>query len=197
MALMVFGIIAVLYIIFQIYTSVTTTKSETQIYKVIESRKEFEIRYYPAATMALVNSTVKSYKELGNSGFRKLAAYIFGANKEKKKIAMTSPVHMVISDSNSTMSFVMPTNYTRDNLPIPINSEITIHTSVDEYVAAITFHGFASEEKIRKYTDILTKALKENHLASYGPYRYLGYNPPYQLFGRRNEIIVAVKWQNK
>lgn len=132
MALMVFGIIAVLYIIFQIYTSVTTTKSETQIYKVIESRKEFEIRYYPSATMALVNSTVKSYKELGNSGFRKLAAYIFGANKEKKKIAMTSPVHMVISDSNSTMSFVMPTNYTRDNLPIPINSEITIHTSVDE-----------------------------------------------------------------
>ena len=74
----------------------STNKSETQAYKVIKVEKEFEIRFYPSATMAMISSSTKTYKELGSSGFTKLAGYIFGGNKEKKQIAMTSPVHMDI-----------------------------------------------------------------------------------------------------
>ena len=197
MALIVFGIIAGLFILFQTYTSMATGKTETQVYKVIQTEKEFEIRYYPSATMALVTSNVKSYKELGNTGFKKLAGYIFGGNNENKQIAMTSPVHMEISDTSSRISFVMPTKFNKDNLPLPNNADITIHITPDEYVAAITFGGFVSEEKIKKYTDLLEHALTEKHLSYYGHFRYLGYNPPYQLFGRRNEIIVALNWDNK
>jgi hypothetical protein len=36
--------------------------------------------------------------------------------------------------------------------------------------------------------------MKENGITSYGNYRFLGYNPPYQFIGRRNEIIVSVEW---
>jgi len=196
-ALIVIGIIAVLFIVFQIYTTMATGKSETQAYKVIKTEKEFEIRYYPSATMAMVTSNVKSYKELGNTGFRKLAGYIFGGNKDKKQIAMTSPVHMDIGDSVSSMSFVMPANYTIHNLPLPNNSEVIIQTTPDEYVAAITFGGFASNENIKKHTIMLESALKEHHISYYGHFRYLGYNPPYQLFGRRNEIIIALNWDEK
>lgn len=121
-ALMIVGIIAAVFIVFQIYTTMSTSKSETQAYKVIQIEKEFEIRHYPSATMALVTSSLKSYRELGNTGFRKLAGYIFGGNKENKRIAMTSPVHMEISDTVSSMSFVMPTSYNKDNLPQPNNS---------------------------------------------------------------------------
>jgi hypothetical protein len=169
-----------------------TNKTETQVYKVIKVEKEFEIRFYPSITMAAITSSAKTYKELGSSGFRKLAGYIFGDNKENKQIAMTAPVHMNINDSVSSMSFVMPANYTKDNLPLPNNADVIIQTTPDEYVAAITFNGFASQETIKKYTAILEKALQEKKLSYFGNFRFLGYNPPYQLFGRRNEIIVSV-----
>ncbi len=195
--LIVVGIIIVLFIIFQIYTSMATGKSETQVYKVIKVEKTFEIRFYPSATMAMITSSAKTYKELGSSGFTKLAGFIFGGNKDKKQIAMTSPVHMDIGDSVSSMSFVMPSNYNKDNLPLPNNSDITIKTTPEEYVAAIKFGGFASNDNIKEHTEMLEIALKEHHLSYYGHFRYLGYNPPYQLFGRRNEIIVSVNWDSK
>lgn len=190
-------IITGLFLVFQLYATMSIHKSETQAYKVIKVEKEFEIRFYPSATMAMITSSAKTYKELGSSGFTKLAAYIFGGNKDKKQIAMTSPVHMDISDSVSSMSFVMPSNYNKDNLPLPDNADVTIKTTPDEYVAAIQFGGFASNDNIKKHTELLESALKEHHLSYYGHFRYLGYNPPYQLFGRRNEIIVALNWDSK
>ena len=196
-ALIVIGILIGLFLLFQIYTSMATAKSETQAYKVIKVEEEFEIRYYPSVTMAMITSSAKTYRELGSSGFTKLAGYIFGGNKDKRQIAMTSPVHMDIGDSVSSMSFVMPSNYNKDNLPLPNNSDVTIKTAEEEYVAAIRFGGFASNDNIKKYTTMLENALKKHHLSYYGNFRFLGYNPPYQLFGRRNEIIVTLNWNSK
>ena len=67
-------------IVFQIYTSMATGKSAIQPYKVIRTEKDFEVRFYPSVTMATITSSAKTYKDLGNSGFRKLAGYIFGGN---------------------------------------------------------------------------------------------------------------------
>jgi len=185
-----------LFFVFQIYISMATAKSETQAYKVIKEEEEFEIRYYPSATIATITSSARTYKELGSTGFSKLAGYIFGGNQDNKQIAMTSPVHMDINDTGSTMSFVMPSNYTKDNLPMPNNKDIILNTTPDEYVAAIRFGGFASTEQIKKHTEILENALKKHHLSYYGHFRFLGYNPPFQLLGRRNEIIVAINWNS-
>jgi hypothetical protein len=189
-------ILSGLFVIFQIYTAMATSKTETQTYKVIRTEKLFEIRYYPATMMAKISSTSKSYRDLGYSGFGKLAKYIFGGNSENKQIAMTSPVHMDIGDSLSTMAFVMPSNFNKDNLPKPNNAEIIIETSEPEYVAVIKFGGFATTEQIDKHKAILENALKDRGLSYYGNFRYLGYNPPYQLFGRRNEVIVALHEDN-
>jgi SOUL heme-binding protein len=185
-------IAAVLFSIFQLYATMATNKSETQPYTVIRKEKEFEIRFYPSATMAIISSTARTYKELGSSGFTKLAGYIFGGNKDNKRIAMTSPVHMEIKDSSASMSFVMPSNYSRDNLPTPNNAEVIIHTTPDEYVAVITFGGFTSNDNINKHITLLGDALKAHNISYYGNFRYLGYNPPYQLFDRRNEVIISV-----
>jgi hypothetical protein len=183
-----------IFILFQIYTIMSINKTETQAYKVIKVEEKFEIRYYPAATMAMISSTSKSYRDLGSSGFGKLAKYIFGGNSEKKQIAMTSPVHMDISDTKSTMAFVLPSAYNQTNLPKPNDSSISIITSEPEYVAVIQFGGFASNEKIDKHRAMLENELKNKGLSYYGDFRYLGYNPPYQIFGRRNEVIVALNW---
>ena len=195
--LIVISILTGLFILFQIYTSMATSKSETQAYNVIKVEEEFEIRHYPSVTMATINSSATTYRELGSSGFTKLAGYIFGGNKDKKQIAMTSPVYMDIGDSISSMSFVMPSNYNKDNLPLPNNSDVTIRTVEQEYVAAVRFGGFASDNNIKKHTIILENALKKHHLSYYGNIRFLGYNPPYQLFGRRNEIIITLNWNSR
>jgi hypothetical protein len=144
--------------------------------------------------MAIVVSKAKTYKELASSGFRKLAGYIFGGNNEKKSIAMTSPVHMDINDSLSSMSFVMPSSYTKDNLPQPNDKTIAIKTTKDEYVAVVRFGGYASDEDIKEYSAKLEKSLVASKIRYFGNFRFLGYNAPYQFFGRRNEIIVSVQW---
>ena len=195
--IIILSVLLGLFILFQLYLSMTAQKVETQAYNLIRAENEYEIRFYPSVTMAMITSSATSYKELGNTGFRKLAAYIFGANKEKKRIAMTSPVYMDIGDSVSSMSFVMPSNYNNSNLPLPNDSNVRFQASSDEYVAAIRFGGFASDDKIKKYTALLEASLKKDHLVYHGNFRYLGYNPPYQFVGRRNEIVVAITFDSK
>jgi len=185
-------VIVGIFLVFQIYTALATGKTETQPYTIIRLEVGFEIRYYPAATLAMVTSKARSYKELGGSGFGKLAGYIFGGNKENKQIAMTSPVHMEINDSVSTMAFVLPAEFNAHNLPIPGDSSIAIRTAAPEYVAAVQFGGFASDQNISDHVVLLEEMLRKRGLKHHGNFRFLGYNPPYQPFGRRNEVIVTL-----
>ncbi len=191
--LIIVGLLTTSVFISQIYFSMATT--ETQPYKIIKKDKEFEIRLYPAATMASISIEVKTYRELSSSGFRKLASFIFGGNQSNKNIAMTTPVYMAINDSISTMSFVMPSNFNEENLPKPNDSSITIKTTAEEYIAAIQFGGYANDDKIKTYASKLESALNASGVEYFGNFRFLGYNAPYQFIGRRNEIIVSVRWK--
>jgi hypothetical protein len=193
--LITLGVLLGLFIIFQIVITMSTDKTETQSFKLIQKEEDFEIRYYPESIVAKVNSNIKSYKDLGSSGFSTLAKYIFGGNKENKQISMTSPVHMEISDSISSVSFVMPKKFNKDNLPSPNNPNVIIETVEPQYVAVIAFSGFANESDIKKNKELLIEYLNKKGISYYGNFRFLGYNPPYQLFGRRNEVVVNVNWE--
>jgi hypothetical protein len=182
-------------VLFQSYTIMSANKTEEQKYTVILKDKDFEIRFYPSATVATINSDAKTYKDLSGPGFRKLAGYIFGGNETNTSISMTSPVHMDINDSVSSMSFVMPSSYNEENLPKPNDPDVLIQKTADEYVAVIRFGGFASDEDLIFYSDKLRDILEEKGITSYGNARFLGYNPPFQLIDRRNEIIVSVNWK--
>ena len=184
----------ILLLIIQAFTVMAIT-TEKQKYRLVKSEKEFEIRYYPAATLATVFTSAKSYKEIASPGFRKLAGFIFGGNETNTKISMTAPVHMDINDSMSAMSFVMPSEYEDKTLPSPNDSEVILGKSDAEYVAAIRFRGYASDADIKRYSEKLKSHLIERGISYHGNFRFLGYNPPYQFIGRRNEIIVSVDWQ--
>lgn len=184
-----------LVILFQSFTLMSDNKTEEQKYTVIQKDKDFEIRFYPSATVATINSDAKTYKELSGPGFRKLAGYIFGGNESNTSISMTSPVHMDINDSVSSMSFVMPSSYNEENLPKPNDPNVLIQKTADEYVAVIKFGGFASDKDMIFYTGKLQDILKEKGITFYGNARFLGYNPPFQFIDRRNEIIVSVNWE--
>jgi len=108
---------------------------------------------------------------------------------------MTSPVHMDISESGSSMSFVMPSKYDLKTLPRPNDASVEIHETKGEYAAAIEFGGYANDAAIQKYAGLLENALNEKGIKAIGNFRYLGYNPPYQVMGRKNEVIVEVEWE--
>jgi hypothetical protein len=187
-------ILVLIIIVFIAYKSFAKNNVEEQPYQVVKVYDSFEVRFYPSATIASINSNAKTYKDLGSSGFRKLANYIFGGNKDNKNIAMTAPVYMDINDSQSNMSFVMPNNYNSKNLPNPNDSSISIKETESVYVAVIKFSGFTSDSKIKEYTDKLKKQLLEKQISFYGNFNYLGYNPPFQVINRRNEILVNINW---
>jgi len=196
--ILIFGaIIAIILVLFQTYIVMSTNKTKEQPFTVIEQEDEFEVRFYPSAYLATIHSQAKTYKELASPGFRALAGYIFGGNQESKSIAMTAPVYMNINDSASSMSFVMPSNYDTTNLPKPNDSRVVLSKSKEQFVAIYKFSGFANNERIKEFSSKLAALLSKKQLTATGPYAYLGYNPPYQLISRRNEISVPINWNKK
>lgn len=190
-----FLIMLILVIAIPVLMSFTKARIEKQKYRVIKKEKEFEIRFYPPAIFATTKSSAKSYRELGSSGFRKIAGYIFGNNESSAKIAMTAPVHMNITEKGSSMSFVMPSNYTIDKLPRPADARVELHESPAIYMAAIEFGGYASDQKIKQYADRLLQALKRSGIKTTGNPTYLGYNAPYEFIGRKNEVVIGIEWK--
>jgi hypothetical protein len=186
--------ISILLLLFLHVTVSNASMVEKQKYRVVKTYDGFEIRYYPPATLATVYTSANSYREIATPGFRTLAGYIFGGNASDTKISMTSPVHMDINDSLSAMSFVMPSKYEMKDLPAPDNSRVVLEESKPEYVAALRFGGYASDRAIQRQSEKLAALLDETGISYHGNFRFLGYNPPYQFIGRRNEIIVSVRW---
>ena len=190
----IIGIVVSIFL-FQSFIMAPSNKTEQQKYSLVREYGDFEIRFYRSSTIATINSVARTYSELSGPGFRKLAGYIFGDNASSEKISMTAPVQMEINDSGSTMSFVMPSAYTQNNVPKPNDPNVKIKSTADEYVAAIKFGGFASDKDLKIYSEKLKNLLDHNQISTIGNYRYFGYNPPYQFVGRRNEIVVSVQWK--
>ena len=186
--------IAVLFVGFEAYTTASTDRTQQQPYTVLRTLDDLEGRRYPEALVATVVRPGGAYSEVSNSGFRQLAGYIFGGNEGGRKIAMTAPVHMELGSDSSRMSFVMPEDLAMDSLPRPNDPDVRLHRAPEEVVAAFRFSGFANEQKIEERSAELLERLARQGLIPTGPVRYLGYNPPWQLVGRRNEVVVSVKW---
>jgi len=164
---------------------------ETYPYTVDKKYDTFEIRSYEASLFTSVKLSTGEYKEGSSKGFSILAGYIFGGNEKKEKIAMTSPVAMSLEDS-MTMMFMVPKKIKKEMLPKPDQSQIEFREEPAKTVAAISFGGWSDDEKIERYKTKLVAALKAEGIAHTNRFYFLGYNPPYEVFNRKNEIIVEL-----
>jgi hypothetical protein len=173
------------------FVSKSTKQTEQLSYQVVKTFNQFEVRKYESALFSSVKLTSKGYKESSGSGFRVLAGYIFGDNEKSEKIAMTTPVIMELGDTTK-MLFKVPEGYTIEELPQPKNSKIVFEKQEEKIIAAIRFDGWASDEKIKHYTSLLTEALAKEKLEHHTTFSFLGYNPPYEVINRRNEIAVEL-----
>jgi hypothetical protein len=175
----------------QAFISKSTNDTEHHKYQVVKTYDRFEIRKYESAIFSSVKLNSKGYKETSSSGFRVLAGYIFGDNEKNEKIAMTSPVVMELGDT-AKMSFMVPNGYSIENLPNPGNDKIVFEKQEEKIVAAIRFDGWASDEKIELYKSILFQELAKEKLEHSDIITFLGYNPPFDLINRRNEVVVEL-----
>lgn len=171
--------------------SFTSKNIETPKYKVIKTYDEVEVRLYPKMVVAKTNLTDKSFDNQGSNGFRTIANYIFGGNEKNEKIAMTAPVVMNMGDSAS-MYFVMPKSYDKSELPTPNSKNVQIVEVAEKTLAVISYGGFSSDEKIEKYRKQLEQILQKNKIQTKGAYMYMGYNAPWDIINRKNEVAIEV-----
>lgn len=176
-------------------------------YKIISSEENIEIRDYQPTLVARVKidgSREESIKE----GFKILADYIFGNNVKSTKVSMTAPVSQQQSekidmttpvmqegaDDQYAIWFTMPSQYTLETLPKPVNPTITILERDQKRYAVIKFSGRPTKDNIAEHEKRLRTYLEENDMKSYIPPIYAFYDPPWTLpFLRRNEIMIEIK----
>lgn len=189
--LFVLGIALVAFIAVQIFAMKAQNKIESYSYTLEKSFGTFEIRNYEASLFTSVKLPMKNYKKGASEGFSILAEYIFGGNDKNEKISMTSPVTVSLEDT-MTMMFLVPKKFNKESLPKPDQSKIEFREEPKKTVAAITFGGWANDENIQVYKDKLINLLKEEGIKHTNKFSFLGYNPPFEVFNRKNEVIVEL-----
>lgn len=191
-AAITFGIILLIFIIIQLFAMSGQRDIETYPYTVLKKYETFEIRNYEATLFTSVQLNGNKYKEVSSKGFSILAGYIFGGNDKKEKIAMTSPVAMSLDDT-MTMMFMVPKKFSKESLPKPNESQIEFREEPAKTVAAIAFGGWANDEKIMNQKQQLIAALDKKGIKYTNRFYFLGYNPPFEVFNRKNEVIVELE----
>ncbi len=189
--LIIIGIIFLGFITIQIFAMSGQKDIETYPYVVDKKYSSFEIRTYEASLFTSVKLSMNEYKVASRKGFSILAGYIFGGNERNEKIAMTSPVSMSLEDS-TTMMFMVPKKFQKESLPKPNQSQIEFREEPAKTVAAISFGGWANDEKINQYKEKLMAALDAEGISYTNKFYFLGYNPPYEVLNRKNEVIVEL-----
>lgn len=157
--------------------------TEIQSYEVIKEIDSVEIRFYPSAT--LVTSS-------GGNNFGKLFQYISGNNESKEKIAMTAPVYM--NENKSEMAFVMPLSVHKKGAPEPKGENVALEITKPRYVAAIRYGGYTNSRKEALHKKRLMETLQANGIEATGVIEFLGYDSPYKVYNRRNEVMVEIAY---
>ena len=177
-------------------------------YTVIMKEENFELRHYEAHMVA---ETVVDgdFDKAGNEGFRRLFKYISGENQKKQsismtapvsqdagpeKIAMTAPVSQERTGGQWRIAFVMPSEYTLDTLPQPLDPKVILKQVPARRMAAITYSGSWSRERYERHRALLEAFMQRKKLQPIGEPVLARYNSPFTLwFLRRNEVLVPVQ----
>ncbi len=169
--------------------STSRAATETPAYKVVRTDGNFEIRDYPALTVA---TTAMEHEEM-NGGFGKLFRFISGRNEGSEKIAMTSPVLIDTTKDKKTMSFIMPRKAVEKGVPKPSGETVTLGKVPAARFAVLRFGGGRTAENERAAIDQLRARLDAGKLAGKGAPTFAYYDPPWTpTFMRRNEVMIRI-----
>ena len=195
---------------FVIGLNVDAMAAEEPAHTVVERVGNIEIREYAAMIVAEVEVS-GDQTSASNRGFRPLANYIFGGNTPRRQIAMTAPVTAQArgqdiamtapvtaeageEDGRWTVAFVMPSEWTMETLPEPVDPSVTLRRVEARRMAVIAFNGGRNARRFAAREAELTAFLQERGLAPAGAPTYAYYSPPWIPTPlRRNEIWVPLE----
>lgn len=179
-------------------------------YTVVRESDGFELRRYDPYIVAEIDVDGE-FEDAGSVAFGPLAGYIFGRNRAEEKIGMTAPVTQRTSGETIGMtapvtqrpgegrgyvlSFVMPSRYTMDTLPRPVDPRIRIRQVPGALRAVRKYRGGWGEKRYRAEERKLMEAVTAANLKPLASPSWARYNSPYwppPPF-RRNEILVDVR----
>ena len=177
-------------------------------YIVVLNEESFEVRQYESHVLA-VSIVDGDLEDAGNKAFSQLFNYISGDNKSQQKVEMTapvtqgpvsekidmtSPVGQQREDGRWAVSFMMPSSYSLETLPVPKDPNVILRQVPARYIAAVRYSGFWSEKGYRRNLDKLNAWMEKQNLKVVGNPIWARYNAPFvPWFLRRNEILVPVE----
>ena len=184
-----------------------TVGIEKPKYAVLEKEGPFELRRYEPQIVA--ETVVESdFSEAGNVAFDRLYGYISGQNRQaasiamtapvgqepqSQKIAMTAPVGQERAGDQWVISFMMPSEYTMETLPQPLDPNVTLRQIPARRMAAVRYSGTWSQKRYTSHLSDLEGFIAERQWQVSGDPVFARYDPPFQLpFLRRNEILIPV-----
>jgi len=183
---------------------------ESPKYKTISKDKKFELREYDEYIVAEVEVS-GDFSSALQQGFRILADYIFGGNTSRahidmtvpvtqkpaggEKIEMTAPVTSfpVQEGKKYIIAFTMPSKYTLESLPEPVDKAISFRKVARHKVAVLRFSGNLNSKFASIKAKELETWLNNNKYAKKGNFFFAQYNPPWipGIF-RRNEVMISL-----
>jgi len=159
--------------------------TETPEYKVVAKDGKFEVRDYPAMTVART--------AMGDGDCMRLFRYISGGTEAEQKIAMTAPVLVQHKGEESGMSFVVPREVAAAKAPAPKAAEVSVDTMPAARFAVFTYSGLRTDKNEADALGKLREWMEKKNLKAEGEPVFAYYDPPWTLpFMRRNEVMLRV-----
>ena len=185
-----------------------TMAIEKENYSILEVEKDFELRQYGRQIVA-ETFVVGDFEAAGNVGFRRLFKYISGYNKKSEsiemtapvtqgmdsvKIAMTAPVGQEKKNGRWRITFLMPSEYTLETLPQPLDERVMLTQDTGRLMAAIKYSGRWSKKLYDENKARLDDYIQKRGLTVTADPIWARYDPPFMpWFLRRNEILIPVE----
>lgn len=184
--------------------------TEEPRYTLVRDGGDFELRRYEPYIVAELD-VQSDFEQAGSVAFNTLAGFIFGKNHGEEKIGMTAPVTQRAKGETMAMTapvmqragnggsyvlaFVMPSRYTMETLPRPVDLRIRIRQVPGTLMAVRKYRGGWGESRYRAEEKKLFEAVDASKLRRIALPLWARYNSPFwppPPF-RRNEILVEVR----
>lgn len=158
---------------------------ETPDYRVLAQDGKFEIRAYPALTVART--------PMGEGDFMRLFRFISGGNDADRKIAMTAPVLTQQAGQAQSMSFVLPREVASGRVPAPRDASVTLDVLPPGRLAVFRYSGGRNPENEARALAKLRAWVAGKSLTTSGDPVFAYYDPPWiPPFLRRNEVMLPL-----
>jgi len=173
-------------------------------FELLSKSENIEIREYKTSQWVSTNMKNGHQDDLTKTGFWRLYNYITGKNDKNLKIDMSAPVLFKINaavpfsqeDEIYTMSFFLGYKFQNEETspaPLPSEEGVFLNKLESKKYAVISFSGYSNQRKQEENLRILGSYLIKNQIKfNNSHYFFAGYDAPFRLFNRHNEVWVEL-----